>query len=82
MIDGCHLFIFFYYYLSYLFVYKYILYLLKNNFIFYFYFYLIFSLLLYFWYGNLFNLYWLDAKELSVNICRCCLLYTSDAADE
>ena len=62
---------FFYYYLSYLFVYKYILYLLKNNFIFYFYFYLIFTLLLYFWYGNLFNLYWLDAKELSVNICRC-----------
>ena len=36
MIDGCHLFIFFYHYLSYLFVYKYILYLLKNNFIFLF----------------------------------------------
>ena len=71
MIDGCHLFIFFYHYLSYLFVYKYILYLLKNNFIFYFYFYLIFTLLLYFWYCNLFNLYWVDAKELSVNICRC-----------
>ena len=72
MIDGCHLSIFFYYYyLSYLFVYKYILYLLKNNFIFYFYFYLIFTLLLYFWYCNLFNLYWVDAKALSVNKCRC-----------
>ena len=61
----------FYYYLSYLFVYIYILYLLRNDFIFYVYFYFIFSLLLYFWYCNLFNLYWLDAKALSINKCRC-----------
>ena len=81
MIDHCSLFIFFIIiYLIYLYIYVYFN-LLRNDFIFYFYFYFIFILLLYFWYCNLFNLYCLDAKALSVNKCRCRQFYTELCAE-